>query len=314
MIALPRYQKPQRGFTLVELLVVIAIIGVLIALLLPAVQQARESARRMQCSNNLKQLGLAMHNYHDTFGSLPSAYILEANVNLSSSDWCRTASQNYARAPWSVLILPFLEQGNLQDQLDMGAAFATGDGRPNDAVIAGGIDNISPLAAMQCPSDAGHSQSPNKRSYAAVQGGGDDSMKSCGGYSSRARRFYTNGLFHVNSDIAFRDATDGLSNVMMVGESTFENIVNLWWLSSAKHDSNGMVYTITAFVNQPNTPFEVHGSGEAPTSTFYSLHPGGFQTVFADGSVHFIPETIDLNIGRQLAIRGDGLPVGGFSR
>ena len=92
----------KRGFTLVELLVVIAIIGVLIALLLPAVQQAREAARRSQCSNNLKQIGLAMHNYHDTFGSFPSA-------------WIQVGSSRYHA--WSALILPFMEQGNIHDKL-----------------------------------------------------------------------------------------------------------------------------------------------------------------------------------------------------
>ncbi|MFI4877082.1 MAG: DUF1559 domain-containing protein [Blastopirellula sp. JB062] len=304
--------RDRRGFTLVELLVVIAIIGVLISLLLPAVQSAREAARRSQCSNNLKQHGLAMHNYHDTFGSFPSGYIWNASPNFSSSDWCRPSTETYGKAPWSVLILPFLEQGNLHDLLNLSADYSVHDAQPSDSILADGRDSLPELDVMQCPSDPTLSQYPHKKCYSAVQGGGTDAMKSCGGNGDRLRRFYINGLFHANSHYSFRDATDGSSNVMMIGESAYAEAWNLWWLSSAKHSGGGMAFAVTGFVNQPNTPWDVQASGEAPPSTFQSWHPGGVQSVFADGSVHFIAETIDLNVGHALAIRNDGLPTGDF--
>lgn len=138
--------RKSRGFTLVELLVVIAIIGILVALLLPAVQAAREAARRMQCQNNCKQIGLAMHNYHDTYKSFPLSWNLEV-------PGFGTASQ-FNGQPWGVRILPFIEQQPLYDQFDQNLiTVGVGSGIPGS--LPNGILAQTPLAAFICPSAPG---------------------------------------------------------------------------------------------------------------------------------------------------------------
>ncbi|MEX0818470.1 MAG: DUF1559 domain-containing protein, partial [Pirellulaceae bacterium] len=155
-----------RGFTLVELLVVIAIIGILVALLLPAVQAAREAARRMQCSNNLKQLGLALHNYHDTLKTFPPGYVSNRPGVEGSSSWCR--SGGVQGAPWTALILPYMEQQNLHDQFNFNVPFQATSNQmapPNSNVVI-------PLDTYSCPSDVRLGSNPLWNSYFGVQGGG----------------------------------------------------------------------------------------------------------------------------------------------
>jgi len=135
-----RYLLRRRGFTLVELLVVIAIIGVLIALLLPAVQQAREAARRMQCQNNLKQLGLSLHNYHDTFGKFPAGRYEDGNVS--------------SQLGWGTMILPFLEQSALFDSIQAHGGMTTSSTWDTVADVRD-IDAKVVLEAFLCPSDPG---------------------------------------------------------------------------------------------------------------------------------------------------------------
>ncbi|MCA9162317.1 MAG: DUF1559 domain-containing protein, partial [Planctomycetales bacterium] len=135
------FRKRQHAFTLVELLVVIAIIGVLVAMLLPAVQAAREAARRSSCSNNMKQLGLALHNYHDTYKALPAgAWMFNAAGAGSTS--CTTG--NGRRAPWTVSILPFIEQNNIYDKVDFTKSWDNG---VHSAL------RTTHIEAFKCPSD-----------------------------------------------------------------------------------------------------------------------------------------------------------------
>src|SRR5690606_1821609 len=138
----------RRGFTLIELLVVIAIIAVLIALLLPAVQQAREAARRSQCQNNLKQLGLALHNYHDTYARFPSA------VFWTDVDGDGQADRDEGHWAWGAAILPFIEQGNLADRMQPGTLTPTQVHALDPSLLK------TPLAVFQCPSDDGGVNSP----------------------------------------------------------------------------------------------------------------------------------------------------------
>ena len=140
-----------RGFTLIELLVVIAIIAILIALLLPAVQQAREAARRTQCKNNLKQIGLAMHNYHDVYLGFPPGYMNTAPYHANGNG---PISGNYSQWVWGAMILPYIDQAPLYSRLQVG------DIRLADALTAGGpYDSTdllaTPLTAFMCPSDVG---------------------------------------------------------------------------------------------------------------------------------------------------------------
>ena len=229
----------RRAFTLVELLVVIAIIGILIALLLPAVQAAREAARRSQCSNNLKQLGLGMHNYHDTFKSFPSGYI----VGAGASAW---TAGNQSSWGWGALILPFVEQTALADRLSPGSF------RLSDALTAGGAyDRVAelqtPIAAFRCPSDlaketnvggyglpnasgaivpsATSNYIGNNTSHRWHPGGGRlqgyDTSQS-GQWTGLTAANEPNGIFWRESDVKMRDIVDGTSNTICVGERAWE--------------------------------------------------------------------------------------------
>ncbi|MHC2067082.1 DUF1559 family PulG-like putative transporter [Bremerella sp. T1] len=207
---MPASKRP--GFTLVELLVVIAIIGVLIALLLPAVQQAREAARRMQCTNNLKQLGLAFHNYHDTYNTLPAMNYRPGDPNIS-------IYQGYSAL---VRILPFIEQGNLYDQLQVSSnnfyvSWAAGS---NNAVRETRID------AFRCPSDKDY---PTNPAASWEDGAGCNYAVSYGSSNSWSNPDNQNGMFRGPvrilsgveqgaPELGFNAITDGLSNTLMMSE------------------------------------------------------------------------------------------------
>ncbi|MEZ6154028.1 MAG: DUF1559 domain-containing protein, partial [Pirellulaceae bacterium] len=207
------------GFTLVELLVVIAIIGILVGLLLPAVQAAREAARRMQCTNNLKQIGLALHNYHDTHHKFPYASYLDKtfiNTDLThpslNSQWA-----------WSAMILPFIEQGNMYNQLNVGTN--TFEAAANNPVGLALLQ--TPLPAFICPSDAEAGVNRN-RPFEMKAGGGLCNGMSLPATVEFAKSNYpgcngnddSDGIFNSggNRDIGIKDITDGTSNTIMVGE------------------------------------------------------------------------------------------------
>lgn len=292
----------QSAFTLVELLVVIAIIGVLIALLLPAVQAAREAARRMSCTNNLKQIGLAIHNYHDTVGTMPSACIASAPVtqSLSGSD-----NDGGRWNGWSylVLIAPFMEQqamyGSLQaDRLAFEASFDYSD--ENKDIM------ISRMSSYICPSDSGSDPNKGRRlggdsadpkyrnngrsNYLAVRVFeykgvyipelGIDIDKQ----SKQSHALVGLGAMYGNSGLPFGAIDDGLSNSIVVGERTCEYECQGGSWPGVTHLGPGMaVMGITFF--KINTKAEARG--------FSSLHAGGANFLYGDGSVHFISETIE---------------------
>ena len=324
---------PRRGFTLVELLVVIAIIGVLIALLLPAVQQAREAARRMQCSNNMKQLGLAIHNYHDTFNSLPPGGIWGVDVN-----WIHTDTPNPQRGSILVSLLPFIEQTALFDQLDFRSTQSLQeqwiDSPANTTKLAAAVIN-----GYQCPSDThGGMIGTTGRgafNYSANQGPtGISSAGNTDGGCSCAQGTAFNGFridsSHNESNPAgpfsrrgnkyigkFRDTTDGLSNTIYMGEvrpGCSGHASNGW---ASANNGNGLVSTLV-----PINTDSCHEKDAAPGGDtcyakcnwntelgFKSLHPGGAQFLHGDGSVAFRGETIDHDAFQRLGQRDDGLPI-----
>lgn len=284
------------GFTLVELLVVIAIIGVLVALLLPAVQAAREAARRSSCGNNLKQIGLAIHNYHDTHLKLPSGTVWTAG--------------DYAWG-WGALILPQMEEENLWTTLGSGSI-------PLDNTLAATQTKVD---AYRCPSDT----SPDtfeigwtwdKKNFPI----GVSNYVGMGGEKSG---HVTNGVFHQNSEIRFRDVTDGTANTILVGERAGSLNGVTWhagaWAGTANAPhTKDYFYDVMAHTRRPIN-YSSNPNWDYRHSVLSSLHPGGAQCVFVDASTHFLSETIDANTSDAndstydfLGIRNDGAVLGEF--
>ncbi|MGY8769197.1 MAG: DUF1559 family PulG-like putative transporter [Pirellulales bacterium] len=294
--------KRNRGFTLVELLVVIAIIGILIALLLPAVQQAREAARRTQCTNNFKQQGLALANYESTFKVFPPGRM---GCDGITAGICN-GDQNYQRVGTSafVALLPFFEQGSLYDSIDF----------TNGLYMAGATMNAQNIAAIKvrpeemiCPSDTAEAtrdaggNPAGVGSYAMVSGtnGPDQGL-------ATSVKIGNTGIFMYKHSFGFRDVTDGSSNTMAFGETYnghLDEVANIWTMGS-RHQ------TLRTTVNPPNTkpgdPIFTDPYGPKLNAAFASLHPGGVLFAFVDGHVSFVSETINLDTYKAMSTRSGG--------
>lgn len=309
--------KRQRrvGFTLVELLVVIAIIGVLIALLLPAVQAAREAARRIQCSNNLKQIGLAMHTYHDVNKRLP----LQQTCCFAS-----TATTPRIFHSWAVRILPYIEQNNLHEQFTFGKDLGLST---TDIAL-----KQKPLDAFMCPSDPlagtladGHddgngidlastnygiSAGGHKNATSTIPGVDTTSTLIYGQTTTYADRAKIRGIMNRSGfSSRFADVTDGTANTVMVGE-----VIGGWceWQDWGYQSWATMAHPI----NYKNRTIALNVSAHIGVAddciAFRSRHPTGAQFAFADGSTHFLSETIDGVVYRNLGDRADGNVVGDY--
>ena len=325
----------RKAFTLIELLVVIAIIGVLIALLVPAVQKVRESAARLQCVNNLKQIGLALHAYHGVYQQFPSGYV-DGNTNSAS-----TPDNDVGPGwGWASFILPYLEQGNVYNQIN----FKVGVGIGVNVQVS-----QTQLPVFQCPSDNNQQNAIIYDSsftnpiatvahgnYVGCNGwvecfgnaGGNYQSSSDGGAAEDGDGAQTgtgwtgNGLFYRNSQIKINQVTDGLSNTIMVGERCATHSPSTWtgavtggrspaWMATqpwtgpytppaaAPNTGNGTAYDnadynealVLAHGNRSHTPNADHPNFDP--DTFWSMHPGGANFLFGDGSVHFLTTNID---------------------
>lgn len=321
----------QRGFTLVELLVVIAIIGILIALLLPAVQAAREAARRSQCTNNLKQLGLALHNYHSTHNVFCPGGVSWGWSNYAdgSTNCPNNKGDNpILNANGLVLLLPFLEQQPLYDKYNFNGCASTYTQNPagtlaGDPVANGNAAVVSELVdVFHCPSDTGDPYIPvgsahysinTSTSLRGVKTNYDFSMY-LGDYLCHNYWKHILGkhrrIFGENSDARIADVTDGTSNTVAMAESTYEIISGrraAWgyrgWVMILDVGARGLNrwdYTSSTTVYP-----EIRGR----LGTWYdsgSLHPGGANFLFADGSVDFQSESTDLLVLKALATMANG--------
>ena len=314
-------QKNLFGFTLIELLVVIAIIAILIALLLPAVQQAREAARRSQCKNNLKQLGLALHNYHDVHGIFPPG-IIDNNPALGSAV---DAANNSNGLAWGTMILPMLDQAPLYNLIStqtggFGRSWqdANGDGTTGDAIAAA----TTILPAFICPSDPMGGLNTDKSSF------GKSNYLANGGNGANSR----NGVFFENSKLGFRDITDGTSNTFLVTERTTQNdgssVLNcggtacgwtggLWIgprLSSVATWHSGVTGFDVINIGGSSTTYGLGTSSQGWGDDWIAkgCHVGGMQVTLGDGSVRFISENINLTTYRDLHTPADGNVLGEF--
>ena len=286
-----QHQNQQiRGFTLIELLVVIAIIAILIALLLPAVQQAREAARRTQCKNNLMQIGLALHNYEMAFEMLPPGCVNETGP-------IRNIEEGYHMS-WIVQILPSMEQASLFGQMNFDvSAYAATNGGFRPMVIP----------TLTCPSDWQQQVSQGNQTLAM------NNYAACFGGENVPIDLKNNGVMFLNSSVGFRQIRDGASNTIMVGEKCVTEDANeLGWMSGTKSTLRNTGVAI-------NKGWDVGGDApgaarfrkalpppsDTDTSGYSSYHTGGSQVVLADGAVRFLSENINLPIYANLGNRAD---------
>ncbi len=333
------FNTRRRGFTLVELLVVIAIIGVLVGLLLPAVQAAREAARRMSCGNNMKQLGLALHNYHDTYNKFPAG--------------CRQL--NGWGPSWYPGILPYIEQENLSDRMPMVGAHPgyTGANATTQAAVSNVI--IPGLICPSCPmpetKDVGgtigmlpsyiaiagavdEESSQNPVPAIGAAGDTDQFMETrnrlanvCCSANEKLSIGSGGGTFPPNEYLRFASLTDGTSNVLVVGEisnwmkngtTNADSRVNHGWTMGTVQSNKLVSWTsgptertfninsIRYSIGTQNYNLPGVGANNGANNPLISAHPGGIQSLFGDGSVHFLTETMSLPLLKLQATRDDG--------
>jgi prepilin-type N-terminal cleavage/methylation domain-containing protein len=331
-----RPRSRSKGFTLIELLVVIAIIAILIALLLPAVQQAREAARRTQCRNHLKQLGLAFHNYHDAFNAFP----IGAQVPIY-------------QANWRVSILPYLDQAPLYNNLTQTPASGrgyntmnswTGDGGYGTGTGSNAALNNALIPAYKCPSSVcsafyigtGDGISPGQTApdigmtmdYVGI--GGSFAGAGVLPYSTTAvdntnyGAMGQNGMLQIGKSVGMRDCVDGTSNTMMVGEDSGmianvdcrKNLSGGWaghrgaQVGGGSGYGGGGVVTIRYSPNPQTRPaFTGAGFNNGPLTSY---HSGGVSCLLGDGSVRFVSDNMSLDTLLRLGCMNDGLIIGEF--
>jgi prepilin-type N-terminal cleavage/methylation domain-containing protein/prepilin-type processing-associated H-X9-DG protein len=279
--------KQRPAFTLIELLVVIAIIAILIALLLPAVQAAREAARRTQCKNNVKQLSLALHNYHDIHLRFPSGYIVDTGWG------------------WGTMLLPQVDQAPLFNTL-----------APSGPMDLSDVDRLAqlrtPLSVFRCPSDPQPEWNDKSKPEVVVKTeiGISNYIGVMGSFLSDPT---SNGTMFQNSSIRLRDITDGTSNTLLLGERDYAKHRASIWGGSTNHTDTNRNF----LMSQTAELTAINAEGQ---NAFSSMHTGGAHFALADGSVRFLTETIESRDGaapdsgtwQRLGARNDGGVLGEF--
>jgi prepilin-type N-terminal cleavage/methylation domain-containing protein/prepilin-type processing-associated H-X9-DG protein len=280
----PASSHPRSAFTLIELLVVIAIIGILIALLLPAVQSAREAARAAKCQNNLKNIGLALHNHHAQYEVFPRGYIVQ---NRKTEAW-----------GWPIFILPFLEQGALQERLDIY------NRRLTDLLAEGSDIRLvqTRLPVFRCPSDTTAELLPTRPRHfngiGAPAGFEPSTSNYMGnrGFYDLGGEFRNNGVLFGDSDIRLEDIGDGTSCTFLCGERDWRCSSGTW-IGARNPPGSGMfgaymlLGRVSMKLNDPR-PGDAHNTC---TEGFSSTHPSGAHFLMCDGSVHFISENVSFS-------------------
>ena len=310
-----RSSQRARGFTLIELLVVIAIIAVLIALLLPAVQQAREAARRTQCKNHLKQFGLSLHNYHDTFLVFPPGavrrYYTPPAFPACGGSWCTSMLS------WGSRILPYMDQAPLYSQINW--EIEPGMTAPNIALRAKSI------AAFRCPSDPGRGSAPATSAPSNYMASIGDAVR------DRQQVANWKGVLDTNSNSAIRDVTDGTSNVVVLSEirvgypaDQTQNPVGTACpapgaITNPSARGRSWMYADIAFsyafttAYPPNSPLgECYLNSDYVLAGARSFHTGGVHVLLIDGSVRFVGDNLDQTTWIRLGNKADGAVVGEF--
>jgi prepilin-type N-terminal cleavage/methylation domain-containing protein len=301
-----RSRKSRTAFTLIELLVVISIIAILIGLLMPAVQKVREAAARVQCSNNLRQIGIALHSYHDAVGSLPPGYA-DRNTD-KNSDATFDVGPGWG---WAAFTLPYLEQTPVYNQIN----FSQTIGKTPIC------QTVMPI--FLCPSDQLlPTFTVNGTNVVVAQ----SNYVACNGTLETSPHPGNNtGVFRRNSHTRFAEVTDGLTSTIFVGERSTNHSLSTW----AGAVPGGLVPALMAPGPAPNDPFSqaetaqalvlAHGnrthvpSADAPiwdADTFYSRHFQGGNFLFGDGSVHYLTSAINGITFENMCSMSDGNPLG----
>ena len=276
-----------RGFKFVELLVVLAVVAVGIALIAPGILQARTQARADACKNNLKQIGLALHNYHDTFNTLPPGWV--ARDVKPATGPC---------FGWQAFLLPFVDHAPLYNQLKFNAA--------PDAADA---DLQTRIVHFRCPDDTSEDVNPVRDGFGTSNYSGNYGSVALPGSVDAATK--SNGIVFWNSKIGFRDVTDGTSNVFAVGERCIASAAGIW-MGVRSNQNAGDAVTACNHEARLDTVID----------SFSSRHADGAHFLFCDGRVLFISDEIDSQptanpllpkgVYQKLAHRNDGQPVDGF--